>query len=172
MNKRKKMIAAGLAMAAALLIAPAGITAHATSTSENNIVDRSSPYLITDDDRADADAQLKFHMDSILKRTNPDEYTLKKLNDTFYSAVYYIANTEMSVSELWSYVAEMKGKLDAVIPDVSVTKPTTEFLALGDNWETPTVRYGKQVSIVVPLINLGSEELTDLVVSPVVSNDV
>lgn len=172
MNKRKKILAAGLAMAAVLLTAPAGMTAHATSTSENTIVDRSSPYLITDDDRADADAQLKFHMDSILKRTNPDEYTLQKLNDTFYSAVYYIANTEMSVSELWSYVAEMKGKLDAVIPDVSVTKPTTEFLALGDNWETPTVGYGKQVSIVVPLINLGSEELTDLVVSPVVSNDV
>ena len=56
-------------------------------------------------------------MDSILKRTNPDEYTLKKLNDTFYSAVYYIANTEMSVSELWAYVGEMKAKLDAVVPD-------------------------------------------------------
>ena len=140
---------------------------YATSTSGNTI-DRSSPNVITDDDRADADAQLKAHMDSILKRTNPDEYTLKKLNDTFYSAVYYIANTEMSVSELWAYVGEMKAKLDAVVPDVSVTKPTTEFLQVGNNWETPSVSYGQQVSIVLPIINLGSEELTDLVVSPVV----
>lgn len=176
MNKRrwKQIVRIGLAVTAtaAVMFYPKDMTAHATSTSENEIVDRSSSYLITDDDRADADAQLKFHMDSILKRTSPDEYTLQKLNDTFYSAVYYIANTEMSVSELWSYVAEMKGKLEAVVPDVSVTKPTTEFLTLGDNWETPTVSYGHQVSIVVPIINLGSEELTDLVVSPVVSNDV
>ena len=65
-----------------------------------------------------------------------------------------------------------RAKLDAVVPDVSVTKPTTEFLQVGNNWETPSVSYGQQVSIVLPIINLGSEELTDLVVSPVVSNDV
>ena len=144
---------------------------RASSTSGNTI-DRSSPNVITDDDRADADAQLKAHVDSILKRTHPDEYTLKKLNDTLYSAIYYIANTEMSVGELWSYVGEMKAKLDAVVPDTSVTKPTTEFLQVGNNWETPSVSYGQQVSIVLPIINLGSENLTDLVVKPVVSNDV
>ena len=38
----------------------------------------------------------------------------------------------MSVSELWAYVGEMKAKLDAVVPDVSVTKPTTEFFAGGE----------------------------------------
>lgn len=75
------------------------------SSTSGNTIDRSSPNVITDDDRADADAQLKAHVDSILKRTHPDEYTLKKLNDTLYSAIYYIANTEMSVGELWSYVA-------------------------------------------------------------------
>ncbi len=144
----------------------------AASATSGNTIDRSSPNVITDDDRADADAQLKAHVDSILKRTHPDEYTLQKLNDTFYSAVYYIANTEMSVSELWAYVSEMKAKLDAVVPDTSVTKPTTEFLQVGNNWETPSVSYGQQVSIVLPIINLGSENLTDLVVKPVVSTDV
>ena len=177
MNRRKKIISI-ISLTCAIMVFSMLIPAsnglgevYATSTSGNTI-DRSSPNVITDDDRADADAQLKAHMDSILKRTNPDEYTLKKLNDTFYSAVYYIANTEMSVSELWAYVGEMKAKLDAVVPDVSVTKPTTEFLQVGTNWETPSVSYGQQVSIVLPIINLGSEELTDLVVSPVVSNDV
>ena len=34
-------------------------------------MERSSDRLITDDDRFDADAQLKYHVDSILKRTNP-----------------------------------------------------------------------------------------------------
>lgn len=159
---------------ALLLVIPAGDGSHrafASSVSGSSI-DRASDNMITDDDRADADEQLKVHMDSILKRTSPDEYTLKKLNDTFYSAVYYIANTEMTVSELWAYVSEMKAKLEAVIPDVSVTAPTTEFLQLGNNWKTPAVGSGQQVSIVLPIINLGSEELTDLVVSPVVTNDV
>ena len=167
----------GIAAAAAvvlMLAQPAdGIrSVQATSGNDTERVERSSDRVITDDDRAEADAQLKYHVDSILKRTHPDEYTLQKLNDTLYSAYYYIANNELSVSELWSYVSEMKGKLEAVVPDVSVTAPTTEFLQVGDNWETPTVSYGQQVSIVLPIINLGSEELTDLVVNPVVSNDV
>ena len=167
----------GIAAAAAvvlMLAQPAdGIrSVQATSGNDTERVECSSDRVITDDDRAEADAQLKYHVDSILKRTHPDEYTLQKLNDTLYSAYYYIANNELSVSELWSYVSEMKGKLEAVVPDVSVTAPTTEFLQVGDNWETPTVSYGQQVSIVLPIINLGSEELTDLVVNPVVSNDV
>ena len=149
----------GIAAAAAVVLMLAQPTdgirsVQATSGNDTERVERSSDRVITDDDRAEADAQLKYHVDSILKRTHPDEYTLQKLNDTLYSAYYYIANNELSVSELWSYVSEMKGKLEAVVPDVSVTAPTTEFLQVGDNWETPTVSYGQQVSIVLPIINL------------------
>lgn len=180
MNRRKKSGIGRicLALAATVMVmaqAAGGVQeVYASSTSGNSAdrVDRSSDRWITDEDRAEADAQLKYYVDSILKRTNPDSYTLQKLNDTLYSAYYYIANTEMSVSEMWSYVSEMKGKLDSVVPDVSVTTQTTEFLQVGNNWDTPSVGYGEQVSIVLPLINLGSEELTDLVVKPVVSNDV
>lgn len=177
MNAGKKIISTiSLTLICIALLAAVPFQGNAgrvmASSTSGNTIDRSSPNVITDDDRADADAQLKAHVDSILKRTHPDEYTLKKLNDTLYSAIYYIANTEMSVGELWSYVGEMKAKLDAVVPDTSVTKPTTEFLQVGNNWETPSVSYGQQVSIVLPIINLGSENLTDLVVKPVVSNDV
>ena len=177
MNAGKKIISTiSLTLVCIALLAAVPFQGNAgrvmASSTSGNTIDRSSPNVITDDDRADADAQLKAHVDSILKRTHPDEYTLKKLNDTLYSAISYIANTEMSVGELWSYVGEMKAKLDAVVPDTSVTKPTTEFLQVGNNWETPSVSYGQQVSIVLPIINLGSENLTDLVVKPVVSNDV
>lgn len=177
MNAGKKIISTiSLTLVCIALLAAVPFQGNAgrvmASSTSGNTIDRSSPNVITDDDRADADAQLKAHVDSILKRTHPDEYTLKKLNDTLYSAIYYIANTEMSVGELWSYVGEMKAKLDAVVPDTSVTKPTTEFLQVGNNWETPSVSYGQQVPIVLPIINLGSENLTDLVVKPVVSNDV
>ena len=112
-GKMRGIIRSCLAAAAAVLILaqPAGAagTVYATENEGEETVERSSDRLITDDDRFDADAQLKYHVDSILKRTNPDEYTLQKLNDTLYSAYYYIANNELSVSELWSYVSEMKG---------------------------------------------------------------
>ena len=81
MNRRKKIISI-ISLTCAIMVFSMLIPAsnglgevYATSTSGNTI-DRSSPNVITDDDRADADAQLKAHMDSILKRTNPDEYTL------------------------------------------------------------------------------------------------
>lgn len=148
---------------------------HATVSGNSGNWDKSESAtgeIIDNNDREAADAELKHYMDSLLFQYDPDEYTLNKLNDTFYSAVYYIANTEMSETELWSYVGEMKGKLEGVLSASSVTATTTEFLQLGNNWQTPTVRYGENAAIVLPIINMGSEELTDLVVSPVISTDV
>ena len=105
MNAGKKIISTiSLTLVCIALLAAVPFQGNAgrvmASSTSGNTIDRSSPNVITDDDRADADAQLKAHVDSILKRTHPDEYTLKKLNDTLYSAIYYIANTEMSVGEL------------------------------------------------------------------------
>ena len=54
----------------------------------------------------------------------------------------------------------------------TVTMTTSEFLQVGDNWETPTVSAGQQVSIVLPVINFGTEELNDLIIEPQISNGV
>ena len=140
-----------------------GIIAGAQESGEP-VVDESS-RVITDDDRFNADEDLLYYMQSLEVRYRLDAKVMENLHKVFDSAVYYIANTDMTVAELQSYVAQTKGNLEsAAVSNVSVT--TSEFLQVGDNWETPTVSYGQSVSIVLPVINLGTEKLTDLIIEP------
>ncbi|MDO4285494.1 MAG: CARDB domain-containing protein [Eubacteriales bacterium] len=128
---------------------------------------------INDDQRAAADAEMVYYKERLIARENPEQYILDKLEDILYSGIYYIAYTEtLTESDMWAYVAQIKGEMDAAVAESGEPTTTTEFLAFADNWTTPTVSYGQSVSIVLPLINLGEEELTDLLVEPVISNDV
>lgn len=128
-------------------------------------VRRTSDRIINDDDRADADEELLYYMNSLEVRYDLDEKVMENLHKVFDSAVYYIANTDMSVTELWSYVSQVKGNMESTAV-AAVTMTTSEFLQVGDNWETPTVSYGQQVSIVLPVINFGTEELNNLIIEP------
>lgn len=128
-------------------------------------VNRTSDRLINDDDRGDADADMLYYMQSLEVRYQLDKKVMENLHKLFDSAVYYIANTEMSLTEMWTYVAQVKGNMESTAV-AEVTMTTSEFLQVGDNWETPTVSYGQQVSIVLPVINLGTEELNDLIIQP------
>lgn len=140
------------------------------SVSENEIkyVERTSDRVITDDDRFDADEDLLYYMQSLEVRYHLDEKVMEGLHKLFDSAVYYIANTEMSLTELWSYVSSVKGSMDSAATN-KLTQTTSEFLQVGDNWQTPVVSYGQGVSIVLPIVNFGTEELNDLIVEPVIS---
>ncbi len=140
------------------------------SVSENEIkyVERNSDRVITDDDRFDADEDLLYYMQSLEVRYQLDEKVMEGLHKLFDSAVYYIANTEMSLTELWSYVSSVKGNMESAAV-AKVTQTTSEFIQVADNWQTPVVSYGQGVSIVLPIVNFGTEELNDLIVEPVIS---
>lgn len=140
-------------------------TEDSVSQNTSATISRTSDRVITDDDRADADEDMLYYLKSLQVRYRLDEKMMENLNKVFDSAVYYIANTDMSVTELWAYVSQTKSSLEsAAVTKVSMT--TSEFLQVGDNWETPTVSYGQQVSIVLPVINFGTEELNDLIIEP------
>ncbi|MCM1039728.1 MAG: hypothetical protein NC314_04395 [Roseburia sp.] len=165
-NKWKKgVLGVCLAAVCFLVVPPCGV--YASSVSSNGFftsVDDSS-RIINDDDRADADEDLLYYMKSLEVRYRLDEKMMENLHKVFDSAVYYIANTDMTVSELESYVSATKSSLEsAAVGNVSVT--TSEFLQVGDNWATPTVSYGQSVAIVLPIINFGTEELNDLIIEP------
>lgn len=163
----------GLALAVAVGIAvspdlkfPGTISyVEAESGNSASTINRSSDRQINDDDRADADEDLLYYMQSLEVRYSLDEKVMENLHKVFDSAVYYIANTDMSVTELWSYVSQVKGNMESTAV-AAVTMTTSEFLQVGDNWETPTVSYGQQVSIVLPVINFGTEELNNLIIEP------
>lgn len=130
-----------------------------------NTISRTSDSAITDHDRAEADEDMLYYMQSLEVRYRLDAKMMENLHKVFDSAVYYIANTEMSVTELWAYVASTKSTMESTaVAAVSLT--TSEFLQVGDNWKTPTVSYGQKVSIVLPVINFGTEELNDLIIEP------
>ncbi|MCM1268318.1 MAG: hypothetical protein NC302_10475 [Bacteroidales bacterium] len=152
------------------------VRATGESVSGNGIdttqyVQRTSDRVITDDDRADADADMLYYMQSLEVRYHLDEKAMESLHKVFDSAVYYIANTEMTVSELWNYVSSTKSAMESAAT-AKVSQTTSEFLQVADNWETPIVSYGQKVAIVLPIINFGTEELNDLIVEPVISNAV
>ena len=136
------------------------------SSSDNpNIKSDNPDRIINNDDRADADEDLLNYMKSLEVRYRLDEKVMENLRKVFDSAVYYIANTDMTVAELEAYVTSTKGSMESTaVANVSVT--TSEFLQVGDNWATPTVSYGQSVAIVLPVINFGTEELNDLIIEP------
>ena len=131
-------------------------------------LERSSDRVITDDDRADADADMLYYMQSLEVRYKLDAKVMENLHKVFDSAVYYIANTEMTLTEMWSYVASAKSSMESAAVE-KVTMTTSEFLQVADNWETPIVSYGQAVSIVLPVVNFGTEELNNLILEPVTS---
>lgn len=171
----KKMWKTGIlaigAAAALACVSPAMMTVHATSVSGNSFnadgggsADDGS-RIINDDDRYDADEDLLYYMNSLKVRYRLDETVMENVQKVFDSAVYYIANTDMTVSELAAYVAQIKSSMESTaVATVSAT--TSEFLQVGDNWMTPTVNYGQRVAIVLPVINFGTEELNELIIEP------
>ena len=129
------------------------------------VIDRNSDRIINNDDRADADEDMLYYMQSLEVRYQLDKRVMENLQRVFDSAVYYIAYTDMTVSELWAYVSSTKSLMESTaVSNVSLT--TSEFLQVADNWATPTVSYGQTVSIVLPIVNFGTEELNDLIVEP------
>lgn len=138
----------------------------------NSSEDKKESY-IDDDNRWEASAELKNYMESLIRRESPEQYIKDDLSDIMYSGIYYIANSEkMTEKEMWDYVGTVKAKMDTAIGKSGEVTTTTEFLTLADNWKTPSVSYGQTVKVVLPLINMGEEWLTDLLVEPVISNDV
>lgn len=143
-------------------------TEEAVSSNSTRTINRTSDNVITDDDRADADEDMLYYMNSLKTKYRLDEKMAENVQKTFDSAVYYIANTEMSLTEMWAYVAQAKSAMEAAAV-ANVSQTTSEFLQVGDNWETPSVSYGQQVAIVLPVVNFGTEELNDLIIEPATS---
>lgn len=152
---------------------PSSGSGNSSGSSSSGSSDSDEDDYIDDDMREDAYVELINYKDSLIARENPEQYILDELDDIFYSANVYIANSEtLTEEQLWAYVGTIKGQMDAAVEKSGSVTTTTEFLTLADNWQTPVVSYGQQVNIVLPLINLGEEWLTDLLVEPEVSNDV
>lgn len=165
---KKGILGLGLAVAF-FAAAPNYIHVDARTVSGNQILDYDSSRIIDDTDRSYADGDMLHFKHSLELKYSPDEVAKAKMEDIFSSAVYYIAYTDMTLGELESYVSGIKSDMEAAAAE-TVSATTSEFLRVGDNWTTPTVSYGQSVSIVLPIINFGADELDDLIIEPQVSS--
>lgn len=93
---------------------------------ETKYIERNSDRVITDDDRFDADEDLLYYMQSLEVKYHLDEKMMESLHKVFDSAVYYIANTEMSLTEMWAYVNSVKSSMESAAT-TKLSQTTSEF---------------------------------------------
>lgn len=113
---------------------------------------------------------------------SPDENQSKEIDDILKKAYKTIdsLSTEEGVDD---YVSKTKDDMKAVTnpssddkddkddDDDEVPANADHFLMVGGSWVTPTAVAGKEVSIVLPVVNMGKTMVTDAVVTPVLSTN-
>lgn len=110
---------------------------------------------------------------SDLKMMNEiSEETLKKMDKIYNSAMNYLKYANLSDSELRSYESQIRGYLDDYVEDDKQEFGSTEkFLMLSNEVAIQSAEYNQTTFVVLSLINLGKTDITDVVVTPTVSND-
>ena len=145
----------------------------ATETNSSSTDD--SDETINSSDRQKASEELMAYKNGILGRYQMDEMNEQNVEAAFYKAIRQIADYDWTKDEMWAIVAAGKSDMEAAATgsfDHYPTNSTSEFLKVADNWQTPTVSYGQKVSIVLPIMNFGTEELRNLIVEPKVDTNV
>ena len=85
--------------------------------------------------------------------------------------------TESSIDDC---IAEAKETLDSIAAksqegsdaseDNKQPSSTSDFIMVGGSWVTPQVSYGQNVAVVLPVVNMSATNLTNVTVTPVISN--
>lgn len=126
---------------------------------------------ITDSDRSIAYILIIDYINSMKVRYDLTDESLRKIDEIFYQANVYIANTTMTVHQLREYVASVEAKLGEV-PGQSIPSTTSDFLFLCNEVPVTNAKYGQPTSLTLALINLGKEGVTDVVITPKVSTKI
>ncbi len=93
----------------------------------------------------------------------------KRMDKIYNSAMTYMENAPLTMSELTSYEAEIEGYLKEILEENS--SGTEKFLMLSNEVPITSAQYGELTFVVLSLINLGKSDITDVVITPTVSND-
>lgn len=131
----------------------------------------------SDDEIEDAVNRLSSHLKS-LKLIHEDKLTaeeIKKLEKICNDARNYIAGTDdIRTAQVEAQVSDTKTLMNDYVQKCLADRPesTSEYLVVGNTYETPTARYGEEVLVVLPIYNMGETWLTNVIVTPVVSNSI
>ena len=155
-----------------LLLAAPQMTVYADRDEDDVYSDEAS-----DDEIADAVNRLSAYYKN-LKLVNGDELDeeqLKNLEKICNDGRNYIAGTDdITRSQVDVHVSETKTLMDAYVEKCLSLRPqsTIDYLAVGNLYDSPVAKYGEGVVLILPILNLGEETLTNVIVTPVISNTV
>jgi hypothetical protein len=140
-----------------------------SSSSSSDSSSSSSITYATDEMKDYIRGQLSQYYSDLKLRYKLTDEKLKRMDKIYNSAMSYMANVSLRESELNSYVADIKSYLKNIADENS--SGTEKFLMLSNEVPILSASYGEQTFVVLSFINLGKNELTDIVVTPTVSND-
>lgn len=169
MKKRGKRI--GIVVLCMLLLA-APITAYADDDDEDGYSNEAD-----DDEIADAVNRLSTYYKN-LKLINGQQLTdeqLKTLEKICNDARNYIAGTDdITLPQVETQVSDAKSMMDSYVQKCLSERPqsTIDYLAVGNIYDSPVAKYGEGVILILPILNLGEENLENVIVTPVISNSV
>ncbi len=124
-----------------------------------------SPEYVSDEWKDQIRGQLNRYYSDLKLRYDLTEEKIKRMDKIYNSAMTYMKNAGLTMSELTSYETEIEGYLG------ENTSGTEKFLMLSNEVPILDAKYGEQTFVVLSLINLGKTDITDVVVTPTVSND-
>lgn len=127
---------------------------------------------ITNEDRQTAYILILEHINSMKALYNLSAAALQRMDAVFYQANVYIANTDMTVGQLSSYVNSVNADLTAAAGNPVVATTTSDFLFLCNEVPVTNARYGQPTTLVLSVINLGREGIRDVVITPNVSTKI
>ena len=110
----------------------------------------------------------RFYSDLKLRYKMTDE-KIRRMDKIYNSAMTYMKNAALTMSELTSYENEIEGYLSEIAKEN--TTGTEKFLMLSNEVPITDAKFGEQTFVVLSLINLGKTDITDVVLTPTVSND-
>jgi flagellar basal body-associated protein FliL len=165
MKKLKKLMV--MLMAVAMLF-NSSILAFATEDEGDSDTESSYTYA-TDEEKDHIRAKLsRYYADLKLRYSLTDEKK-KRLDKIYNSGMSYMANAYLTVAELETYEGEIESYLKEIVGEN--TDGTEKFLMLSNEVPILSASYNEQTFVVLSLINLGKNDITDVVVTPTVSND-
>lgn len=124
------------------------------------------------DYRDHAIEELRVYYENMKLMYDLSDDAIKKMNKLYSTANHYIDNNSMTVSGVDAYVSQVKSYLDKVATNDVDKSSTKDFLMLSNEVPVTSAKYGEATFMVISLINMGTVDIRDIVLQPVVSNDV
>lgn len=131
--------------------------------------ENSSVQTVSGEERGRIRGQLNRYYSDLKVMYEISDENIRKMDKIYNNAMSYMNYADLSTAELASYESGIEGYLKEIAS--KNTADTDKFLMLSNEVPITDSQYGEEAYVVLSLINLGKTDITDVVVTPAVSND-